>query len=126
MIESQQLDTLVTRLIDPTSRAPYNLSIAVLRQLLNTTGVSTASETKKGMQVLKEFIISRKVASVEQLFPEAGESGLVEKELFVKRASEEGKVNLEDAQTIATKFLEANGKVNLKNMNIELSGGQIP
>ena len=126
MIENQQLDTLVTRLIDPTSRAPYNLSIAVLRQLLNTTGVSTASETKKGMQVLKEFIISRKVASVEQLFPEAGESGLVEKELFVKRASEEGKVNLEDAQTIATKFLEANGKVNLKNMNIELSSGQVP
>jgi hypothetical protein len=34
---------------------------------------------------------------VEQLFPEAGESGLVDKELFVKRASEEGKVNLEDA-----------------------------
>lgn len=77
------------------------------------------------MQVLKEFIIARKVASVEQLFPEAGESGLVDKEIFIKRASEEGKVPLEDAQSIATKFLDANGKVNLKNLNIELNGGAV-
>lgn len=48
-------------------------------------------------------MIARKIASVEQLFPEAAES-TVDKEMFIKRAFEEGKVPQVDAYEIATKF----------------------